>query len=206
VVGDWDVGDVPIFEHRRHYETCPFVQGVDVGNIPVNVAGADDAFEQDIKTISEGIHVRSQDVDVEEISDIFLKELKGGIMRLSGCKSDTRIPRDVYQICIDKKDPLMLENGVMLDRIASSSFGPLKKKWKCLYDNHYDYNCIVYETLYTMTGLRVVIKAIILADDLESQKAGLTVADSWSVRVSRVVAEHFDKLLLNKLNELAWNK
>jgi len=35
VVGNWEKCDVPIDEHRRHFETCPFLQGVDVGNVPV---------------------------------------------------------------------------------------------------------------------------------------------------------------------------
>ena len=34
-VGNWEEGDVPIDEHREFFETSPFVQGVDVGNIPV---------------------------------------------------------------------------------------------------------------------------------------------------------------------------
>ena len=35
VVGNWGEGDVPKDEHMKHFKICPFVQGVDVGKIPV---------------------------------------------------------------------------------------------------------------------------------------------------------------------------
>ena len=35
-VGDWDEDDFPHTEHRSLFPHCPFVRGLDVGNIPVN--------------------------------------------------------------------------------------------------------------------------------------------------------------------------
>lgn len=32
---NWVRGDVPEVEHRRHFPDCPFVRGVDVGNVPI---------------------------------------------------------------------------------------------------------------------------------------------------------------------------
>jgi len=34
MVGNWEEGDVPIYEHMKYFKTCLFVQGVDKGNIP----------------------------------------------------------------------------------------------------------------------------------------------------------------------------
>lgn len=32
---NWEPSDIPSVEHRRHYYNCPFVQGRDVGNVPL---------------------------------------------------------------------------------------------------------------------------------------------------------------------------
>lgn len=32
---NWEPADIPSAEHRRHYPDCPFVQGRDVGNVPL---------------------------------------------------------------------------------------------------------------------------------------------------------------------------
>lgn len=37
VVGSWEVGDVPRTEHKRHFETCNFVRGQPVGNVPIGL-------------------------------------------------------------------------------------------------------------------------------------------------------------------------
>ncbi|CAG7721366.1 unnamed protein product [Allacma fusca] len=34
VIGEWEEGDVPMKEHKRHYPRCPFVNKLPVGNIP----------------------------------------------------------------------------------------------------------------------------------------------------------------------------
>ena len=34
IVGGWELGDVPMTEHSRHFPQCPFVRGCEVGNIP----------------------------------------------------------------------------------------------------------------------------------------------------------------------------
>ena len=34
-VGGWESEDFPITEHRRLFPLCPFVQGLDVGNVPI---------------------------------------------------------------------------------------------------------------------------------------------------------------------------
>lgn len=34
VLHHWSVGDVPSSEHRRHFPGCPYVRGMDVGNVP----------------------------------------------------------------------------------------------------------------------------------------------------------------------------
>ncbi|XP_065583467.1 putative inhibitor of apoptosis isoform X2 [Artemia franciscana] len=43
VVGHWEEGDVPMEEHRRHFEICPFVRGCDVGNIPAEATNGSEA-------------------------------------------------------------------------------------------------------------------------------------------------------------------
>ena len=35
ILRNWEPNDIPIVEHSSHYSECPFVQGRDVGNIPV---------------------------------------------------------------------------------------------------------------------------------------------------------------------------
>ncbi|XP_062909862.1 baculoviral IAP repeat-containing protein 2 [Mobula hypostoma] len=35
-LGNWEPGDRPSTEHRRHFPTCPFVLGNEIGNIPMN--------------------------------------------------------------------------------------------------------------------------------------------------------------------------
>jgi len=35
-VGNWEEEDFPITEHRSLFPHCPFVQGHDVGNIPIS--------------------------------------------------------------------------------------------------------------------------------------------------------------------------
>jgi len=35
VAGEWESGDQPISEHRRHFPRCPFVCNLPVGNIPI---------------------------------------------------------------------------------------------------------------------------------------------------------------------------
>ncbi|QQP50864.1 Inhibitor of apoptosis 2, partial [Caligus rogercresseyi] len=35
-VGDWDQDDDPEEEHRNLFSHCPFVRGLDVGNIPIS--------------------------------------------------------------------------------------------------------------------------------------------------------------------------
>ncbi|CAG7824591.1 unnamed protein product, partial [Allacma fusca] len=35
IAGEWDEGDVPFLEHRRHFPRCPFVCNLPVGNIPI---------------------------------------------------------------------------------------------------------------------------------------------------------------------------
>jgi baculoviral IAP repeat-containing protein 2/3 len=32
---NWEVGDVPNDEHRKHFPQCPFVLGRNVGNVPI---------------------------------------------------------------------------------------------------------------------------------------------------------------------------
>lgn len=34
IVGYWDDGDDPEKEHKKHFPTCPFVQGTATGNVP----------------------------------------------------------------------------------------------------------------------------------------------------------------------------
>ena len=38
IIGRWDPTDDPFAEHRRHFPRCPFVLGLPVGNIPIDVA------------------------------------------------------------------------------------------------------------------------------------------------------------------------
>ncbi|KAK2716411.1 hypothetical protein QYM36_010836 [Artemia franciscana] len=76
---------------------------------------------------------------VEQISNIFLKELKGGSLRLSERKywfmpTDKK---DVDKIYVVKNNPLVVENGVVLDRITTSSFGPLKRIMHCGDEDEY---------------------------------------------------------------------
>jgi hypothetical protein len=35
VAGEWEEGDDPAIEHRRHFPRCPFVCNLPVGNIPI---------------------------------------------------------------------------------------------------------------------------------------------------------------------------
>ena len=32
---DWKCGDIPLLEHMKYSKNCPFIQGYDVGNIPL---------------------------------------------------------------------------------------------------------------------------------------------------------------------------
>ena len=36
LVGNWEEEDFPMTEHRRLYPECPFIQGLEVGNIPIH--------------------------------------------------------------------------------------------------------------------------------------------------------------------------
>ncbi|XP_046344485.2 E3 ubiquitin-protein ligase XIAP-like [Haliotis rufescens] len=38
ILRNWDEDDVPMEEHRRHFPMCPYVMGLDVGNVPDPVA------------------------------------------------------------------------------------------------------------------------------------------------------------------------
>jgi baculoviral IAP repeat-containing protein 2/3 len=35
VAGEWEPGDVPLAEHKRHFPRCPFICNLPVGNIPI---------------------------------------------------------------------------------------------------------------------------------------------------------------------------
>ncbi len=35
VAGEWEDGDVPLTEHKRHFPRCPFICNLPVGNIPI---------------------------------------------------------------------------------------------------------------------------------------------------------------------------
>jgi len=35
ILHNWTTDDVPAFEHRRHFPDCPFIRGLDVGNVPL---------------------------------------------------------------------------------------------------------------------------------------------------------------------------
>ncbi|KAK2715175.1 hypothetical protein QYM36_009977 [Artemia franciscana] len=155
-------------------------------------SGEDDVSEQDIKFLG---------AKVKQISNIFLKELKGGSLRLSKRKY-WEMPtdkKDVDKIYVDKNDPLVVENGVVLDRVTTSSFGPLERIMRCGDKDKY----ITYQACYTID------KAISVSMELSMFHAYWgcdVVPDSWSVTYARRAAKHFDKLFLNKLNELAGNK
>lgn len=53
-VGEWDVGDDPMTEHRSLFPHCPFMQGSEVGNLPIqednpsqsNTVGGDNNAQQ----------------------------------------------------------------------------------------------------------------------------------------------------------------
>lgn len=38
ILHSWEIGDVPIKEHRRAFSTCPFILSMETGNIPIQVA------------------------------------------------------------------------------------------------------------------------------------------------------------------------
>ncbi len=42
MAGEWEEGDDPSEEHRRHFPRCPFVCNLPVGNV---VVGAEEAVE-----------------------------------------------------------------------------------------------------------------------------------------------------------------
>ena len=35
IIGNWEDEDFPMTEHRLLYPACPFIRGLDVGNIPI---------------------------------------------------------------------------------------------------------------------------------------------------------------------------
>jgi len=35
VAGEWEEGDVPVTEHKKHFPRCPFICNLPVGNIPI---------------------------------------------------------------------------------------------------------------------------------------------------------------------------
>ena len=45
VVGNWEEDNAPIGEHRRHFEPCPFVEGVDVGHSLVKPSALTEEYE-----------------------------------------------------------------------------------------------------------------------------------------------------------------
>ena len=36
VAGQWEEGDIPLIEHRRHFPRCPFICHLPVGNQPID--------------------------------------------------------------------------------------------------------------------------------------------------------------------------
>ena len=47
IVGGWELGDVPMTEHSRHFPQCPFVRGCEVGNVPDDGTSSDSGGELD---------------------------------------------------------------------------------------------------------------------------------------------------------------
>ena len=37
IIGDWEEEDTPLTEHKRHFPHCPFLKGMAVGNIPMEI-------------------------------------------------------------------------------------------------------------------------------------------------------------------------
>jgi hypothetical protein len=61
IVGQWELGDLPELEHRRHFRRCPLVLGIECGNISL-----------------EDEHVEKQDfLQVDNLSRIFNCMFKG---------------------------------------------------------------------------------------------------------------------------------
>ena len=42
IIGQWEKNDDPFVEHKNHFPRCPFVLGLPVGNIKVNIHGRDE--------------------------------------------------------------------------------------------------------------------------------------------------------------------
>jgi len=45
VAGEWEEGDIPAAEHRRHFPRCPFICNLPVGNIPIGLEDSDSEDE-----------------------------------------------------------------------------------------------------------------------------------------------------------------
>ena len=46
IIGEWERDDDPFAEHKTHFPRCPFVLGLPVGNIKVDLRGQDEAEER----------------------------------------------------------------------------------------------------------------------------------------------------------------
>ncbi|RWR99177.1 Baculoviral IAP repeat-containing protein 2-like protein, partial [Dinothrombium tinctorium] len=51
VICEWEPGDNPIEEHKKHYPRCPFILGYNVGNVPIDedpIKGSSDLRGEDV--------------------------------------------------------------------------------------------------------------------------------------------------------------
>ncbi|MGL5784472.1 MAG: hypothetical protein ACRCYZ_03260 [Alphaproteobacteria bacterium] len=120
----------------------------------------------------------------ESVSNLLLKELKGGNVSLTA-----------NEIHVTKSTPFMLETEEILDCKTERFFGQLKKSIK----NSKAGDFLVYHATYTIPGLSVSMGPI-LNENLE--KTSELVPDSWGLHARKKALYHFDKLFLDKLNEL----
>ncbi|XP_043220725.1 baculoviral IAP repeat-containing protein 7-A-like [Amphibalanus amphitrite] len=59
IVGGWELGDVPMTEHSRHFPQCPFVRGCEVGNVPDD--GSSDSEGELDDTLRENVQLGGED-------------------------------------------------------------------------------------------------------------------------------------------------
>lgn len=70
VVGEWEEGDTPLTEHKKHFPHCPFICDLPVGNIPIKAAAISSLdYGLDICGIFEGMNpCKNQGINLNNLN------------------------------------------------------------------------------------------------------------------------------------------